>query len=105
MSKLLSFASRTGNSSSSRGDRGLVLLARLGAVLGTLMVLATALLWLRNGALVDLGDTLGTLGDLLMALACCVVAGLILGERPRQRIGWLLLAIGLLWATEWFGEA
>ncbi|MFN8441624.1 MAG: histidine kinase [Caldilineaceae bacterium] len=105
MTKLFSFGPHTGNFAYSRGDRGLVLLARLGAVLGTLMVLATALLWLRNGALVDLGDTLGTLGDLLMALICCVVAGLILGQRPRQHIGWLLLAIGLLWATEWFGEA
>lgn len=69
------------------------------------MVLLTCVLWLRNGATVDWADTLGTLGDLLMALACCVVAGLILARRPRHRIGWLLLTIGLLWATEWFGEA
>lgn len=89
----------------SPGDIALTLFARLGAGVGSVMVLLTCVLWLRNGATVDLGDTLGTLGDLLMALACCVVAGLILGRRPRHRIGWLLLAIGLLWATEWFGEA
>ena len=89
----------------SPGDVALTLLARLGAGVGSVMVLATGGLWLRNGATVDWADTLGTLGDLLMALACCVVAGLILGQRPRHRIGWLLLAIGLLWATEWLGEA
>lgn len=89
----------------SPSDVALTWLARLGAGVGSVMVLLTCVLWLRNGAIVDLNDTLGTLGDLLMALACCVVAGLILGHRPRHRIGWLLLTIGLLWATEWFGEA
>jgi len=86
-------------------DRGLSILAWLLALCGAGMTLATFSLWWRNGTNVELGDSLSGLGDLLMALACCVVAGLILTYRPRHRIGWLLLSIGLLWAIEWFGEA
>ncbi len=92
------------------GERLLSWLASLLAILGTAMTLATFIFWEINGTMLTgatatLGDLLSSVGDLLMALACCVVAGLILGQRPRHRIGWLLLTIGLLWAIEWFGEA
>ncbi len=93
------------NQPKTTGDFVYSILARLLAVLGAGMTLATFLLWWMNGTTANLGDALGSLGDLLMALTCCVVAGLILAQRPRQRIGWLLLSIGLLWAIEWFGEA
>jgi two-component system, NarL family, sensor kinase len=86
-------------------DRALIALALLLATTGALLVLATFVLWVLNRTAVDLGDELGSLGDLLTAFAACVVAGLILVRRPHHRIGWLLLTIGLLWATEWFGEA
>ena len=105
MRKDLSLSHASADPLRSPSDVALIWLARLGAGVGSVMVLLTCVLWLRNGAIVDWADTLGTLGDLLMALACCVVAGLILVRRPRHRIGWLLLVIGLLWATEWFGEA
>ena len=93
------------NQPKTTSDLWLSILAQLFALCGVGMTLATFSLWWLNGTTAELGDSLSGLGDLLMALACCVVAGLILTYRPRHRIGWLLLTIGLLWATEWFGEA
>lgn len=79
--------------------------ARLSALIlagvGVTLVVATLLLWWLNGPAVDMGEA--ETGDLLMALSCCVVGGLILRVYAHHRIGWLLLAIGLLWAVEWFG--
>lgn len=86
-------------------DRLLAGLAFSLAILGSFLAIATFVLWLVNGTTADIHNTLASLGDLLTALACCVVAGLILVQRARQPIGWLLLTIGLLWGFEWFGEA
>lgn len=77
------------------------LLALILAGVGVALVSATLLLWWLNGVTVNMGEA--EMGDLLMALSCCVVAGLILRVYARHRIGWLLLAIGLLWGSEWFG--
>jgi two-component system NarL family sensor kinase len=102
---LSQFAPTTQKQTQGLLERALVALALLLATIGALMVLATFALWMINRTTVDLSDELGGLGDLFTALAACVVAGLILAQRPHHRIGWLLLTIGLLWASEWFGEA
>lgn len=86
------------------GDRALRALAAALALLGESLVLATVWLWLVTG-LIDEIDDLVRLGDVIFAFASCAVALLILQKHPRHRIGWLLVAVGLLGAYTWFGEA